>query len=507
MPKRALDSIPFAFSFALDGALAQAVWHGNQRLPRNSPWQPARFRTEKRGNFILEEQDKRANGKTNWNIRPYLAMGLTSFLVVAASILFFFLVYRYHGVTQLFDKMSVILQPISIGLVLAYLVTPIVNFEERYLLPFVQGRMKNQRKSKRLVRGISVAGALLFVAVIIGILLQMVIPELYRSIDGLIGTLPRQVNSFMDWLNDYVSSDSNISGYLETALTKGTEIFEDWAQTEFLPQTKNIIAGLTSGVITAVKLFFNAIVGIIVSVYVLMSKEAFIGQSKKVVYAVFPGKQANVIIHTVHKSNEIFGGFISGKILDSLIIGILCFICLYLMKMPYTVLVSVIVGVTNVIPFFGPYLGAVPSAILIMLANPVKGLYFIIFILVLQQIDGNIIGPKILGDSTGLSSFWVIFAILTFGGILGIPGMIIGVPVFAVFFYIMKKMLGYILKRKQLPRDTRSYINVTELDLESNTLVCGGQKEPESRIKREKRFPKAGEKGKKEPKKQNNEEG
>ena len=431
----------------------------------------------------MEEQGKKANGKTNWNIRPYLAMGLTSFLVVAASILFFFLVYRYNGVTQLMDKMSVILQPISIGLVLAYLVTPIVNFEERYLLPFVQARMKNQRKSKRLVRGLSVAGALLFVAVIIGILLQMVIPELYRSIDGMIGTLPKQVNSFMDWLNDYVSSDSNISGYLETALTKGTEIFEDWAQTEFLPQTKNIIAGLTTGVITAVKLFFNVIVGIIVSVYVLMSKEAFIGQSKKVVYAVFSGKQANVIIHTVHKSNEIFGGFISGKILDSLIIGILCFICLYLMKMPYTVLVSVIVGVTNVIPFFGPYLGAVPSAILIMLANPIMGLYFIIFILVLQRIDGNIIGPKILGDSTGLSSFWVIFAILTFGGILGIPGMIIGVPVFAVFFYIMKKMLGYILKRKQLPRDTRSYINVMKLDLETNTLVCEVKKEPDQKRK------------------------
>lgn len=433
------------------------------------------------------EEQKKTNEKTNWNIRPYLAVGLTSFLVIAASIAFFFLVYRYHGVTQLMDKMSVILQPITIGLVLAYLVTPIVNFEERYLLPFVQGKVKNQRKGKRLVRGLSVAGALLFVAVIIGVLLQMVIPELYRSINGMIDTLPKQVNSFMDWLNAYVSSDSNISGYLETALTKGTEVFENWAKTEFLPQTKNILAGLTSGVIIAVKLFFNVVVGIIISIYVLMSKEEFIGQSKKVVYAVFSGKRANAIIRTVHKSNEIFGGFISGKILDSLIIGVLCFICLYLMKMPYTVLVSVIVGVTNVIPFFGPYLGAVPSAILIMLASPVKGLYFIIFILVLQQVDGNIIGPKILGDSTGLSSFWVVFAILTFGGVLGIPGMIIGVPVFAVFFYIVKRILWYILKKKQLPRDTRSYINASKLDLETNTLVCEPKKESEIGLKKEKK--------------------
>ena len=442
----------------------------------------------------MEEQKNKE--KTNWNIRPYLAIGLTSFLVVAASIVFFFLVYRYHGVTQLMDKMSVILQPITIGLVLAYLVTPIVNFEERYLLPFVQDRVKNQRKGKRLVRGLSVAGALLFVAVIIGVLLQMVIPELYRSINGMIDTLPKQVNSFMDWLNAYVSSDSNISGYLETALTKGTEFFENWAKTEFLPQTKNILAGLTSGVIIAVKLFFNVVVGIIISIYVLMSKEEFIGQSKKVVYAVFSVMIANTIIRTVHKSNEIFGGFISGKILDSLIIGVLCFICLYLMKMPYTVLVSVIVGVTNVIPFFGPYLGAVPSAILIMLASPVKGLYFIIFILVLQQIDGNIIGPKILGDSTGLSSFWVVFAILTFGGILGIPGMIIGVPVFAVFFYIAKRILGYILKRKQLPRDTRSYIYAVKLDLETNTLVCEQKKEPEKKLKKDRQEDKKEEKEK-----------
>lgn len=155
------------------------------------------------------------------------------------------------------------------------------------------------------------------------------------------------------------------------------------------------------------------------------------------------------MIHTVHKSNEIFGGFISGKIIDSLIIGILCFICLYFMKMPYALLVSVIVGVTNVIPFFGPYLGAVPSTILIMLANPLQGVYFIIFILILQQVDGNIIGPAILGESTGLSSFWVVFAILVGGGLFGIPGMIIGVPAFAVMFYVFRKVINHILRRKQ----------------------------------------------------------
>ena len=255
------------------------------------------------------------------------------------------------------------------------------------------------------------------------------------------------------------------------ALTKGTEFFENWAKTDFLPQTRNLIAGLTSGVIIAVRLLFHVIIGIILSIYILMSKEALIGQSKQIVYALFSGKRANRIIRTVHKSNEIFGGFISGKILDSAIIGILCFLCLYVMKMPYVVLVSVIVGVTNVIPFFGPYLGAVPSAILIMLANPIKGLYFIIFILVLQQVDGNIIGPKILGDSTGLSSFWVVFAILVGGGLFGVPGMIIGVPLLAVIFYIIRNALDHVMEKKGLPQDPAEFEKVESLDLEANKLV------------------------------------
>ncbi len=435
----------------------------------------------------MEEQEKiQVEEKANWNIKPYLAVGLTSFLVIVGCIAFFFLIYRYHGFTQILSQIMVILQPITIGLVFAYLMTPIVNFEEHHLMPVLEQKMKNQQKAKKVVRGVSVAGALLFVLLVIGVLMQMVIPELYKSINGMIGTLPKQVNNFMDWISDYVDNDSELSGYLEIGLTKGTEFFENWAKTEFLPQTKNIVAGLTSGVIGAVRIVFNVVIGIIISIYVLMSKESFIGQSKKLVYAIFPGKQANAIIHTVHKSNEIFGGFISGKILDSLIIGILCFICLYLMKMPYTVLVSVIVGVTNVIPFFGPYLGAVPSAILIMLANPIQGLYFILFILVLQQVDGNIIGPKILGDSTGLSSFWVVFAILIGGGVFGIPGMIIGVPVFAVIFYIIRNILNYALKRKQLPQDSESYIFAEKLDTDQNQLICF-QKDQEEVQKKDKK--------------------
>lgn len=178
---------------------------------------------------------------------------------------------------------------------------------------------------------------------------------------------------------------------------------------------------------------------------------------KELVYAIFRPTKAILILHVGSKSNEIFGGFIIGKIIDSAIIGVLCFIGLSILNIPYTLLVSVIVGVTNVIPFFGPYIGAIPSALLIFLADPVKGVYFVIFIILLQQFDGNILGPKILGNSTGLSAFWVVFSILIAGGLFGIPGMLLGVPTFAVIYYIISMVVNRKLRKKQLPTDTDSY--------------------------------------------------
>lgn len=213
------------------------------------------------------------------------------------------------------------------------------------------------------------------------------------------------------------------------------------------------------------------IVGLIISVYVMADQEHFAGQAKKIVYAMFKPVRANVIVDTVRKSNEIFSGFISGKILDSAIIGVLAYIVLAIMKMPDTVLVAVIIGVTNVIPFFGPFIGAVPSFIIIVLQNPIQGLYFLIFIVVLQQIDGNIIGPKILGSSTGLSAFWVVFAILVFGGLWGFPGMLLGVPLMAVIYYVAQKTVSYFLKKRGLTTDTLAYVYLTKVDKESNQPV------------------------------------
>ena len=237
---------------------------------------------------------------------------------------------------------------------------------------------------------------------------------------------------------------------MNDTLDRAASYFENWVQTDVLPQATTYLASITSGVISMVKLLFNTIIGLIVSVYVLMEKEKFIGQSKKIIYAIFKPERGNIIVRTVRKSNQIFGGFITGKILDSVIIGVICYVVLLIMNMPYTVLVSVIVGVTNVIPLYGPYIGAIPSFIIIALANPLQGLYFLIFIIILQQFDGNILGPKILGNTTNLSSFWVLFAILLFGGVFGIVGMVIGVPVFAFIYQLIREWVLDRLEEQKL---------------------------------------------------------
>ncbi len=241
-------------------------------------------------------------------------------------------------------------------------------------------------------------------------------------------------------------------------------MFQNWFRTDFMTDINQIMTNLTEGILGFLNEIFDFLVGIIVSIYVMYGRETFARQAKKIVYALFPPKKANLVLHLGNKTNEIFGGFIIGKIIDSIIIGILCFIILSIIKMPYTLLVSVIVGVTNVIPFFGPFIGAIPCSVLILLNDPMKGLYFIIFVFLLQQFDGNILGPKILGDTTGLSSFWVITAILFGGGLFGFAGMLLGVPTFAVIYYILQLVIESRLEQKNLPTNSRHYHQMSYVD-------------------------------------------
>ncbi len=406
---------------------------------------------------------------SSW-IRQQFGKGMTYFLVVAASIIFYFALLRATNLTDVLWEIVDALKPILYGLVIAYLLNPIVKKVDFYFIPFLEKRMKNGQKAAKISRASGIFLAIIIFFLIIVALFSMLIPELYKSVRDMVITLPGQLNDFVNHLDKLYSDDSVTGNLVKTAINEGADMFQTWLRTDLLPRANEVMSSLTVGVLNVLSELFNALIGVIVSVYILFSKEKFVRQTKKTVYAVFSFSNANVLLHLTKKSNEIFGGFIIGKIIDSIIIGVLCFVGISLLNMPYVMLVSVIVGVTNVIPFFGPYIGAIPSSILILLSDPIKGIYFIIFIFLLQQLDGNFIGPKILGNSTGLSAFWVIFSILLGGGLFGFLGMLMGVPTFAVIYYIIQMIINSRLEKKNLPGHSDYYDEMSYVDDEGNYI-------------------------------------
>ncbi len=420
---------------------------------------------------LPQEESTKQPKKDEYHLKQITIIALAIFITFCCCILFFFIIYRYNGFTDFWKKLTQILQPVIIGLVVAYLLNPLMKWVDGKVYGILTERIKNEEKAKNLARGLAITASLLFMVGIVVLLLAAIVPSILQSIQGVVTTLPSEVKSLIAWINDFAKGDSQVADIAERVITEASNFFENWMKNTFIPQAEVYIASVTSGVILTVKFFINIVVGLIISVYVMANQEKFAGQAKKIIFAIFKPVRANVIVKTIRKSNEIFGGFISGKILDSAIIGVLAYIVLAIMKMPDTVLVAVIIGVTNIIPFFGPFIGAIPSFIIIVLQNPMQGLYFLIFVIILQQIDGNIIGPKILGNSTGLSSFWVVFAILVFGGLWGFPGMLLGVPIMAVIYYIIQNIVEYILKHRGIPADKIDYVNLNKIDKVTNQPI------------------------------------
>lgn len=425
-----------------------------EQTQRRVQEEKARERTEKSGYYIT--QPSLGKGRGSW-LKQQFGKSIVIFLAAAACILFYFALLRVSQISAAVSTLIGVAKPIIYGLAIAYLLNPIVKSVDRRLIPFLEKKCPNFKKKKQLSRSVGIFLALLFLLAVIVALLNMMIPELYSSIRDMILNVPSQMNRFVDSLSDMNRDNSTLGTLLENIMTEATDFLQNWMRTDLMDSVNELMSSLTVGVINILKEILNLLIGLIVSAYVLFSKEKFSRQCKKITYALFKPSSANMILHLTIKSNEIFGGFIIGKIIDSAIIGVLCFIGLTLMDMPYTLLVSVIVGVTNVIPFFGPYIGAIPSAILILLTDPRMGIYFIIFIIALQQFDGNVLGPKILGNSTGLSAFWVVFSILIAGGLFGVPGMILGVPTFAVIYYIVDMLIAHKLEKRKLPVETDAY--------------------------------------------------
>jgi predicted PurR-regulated permease PerM len=402
------------------------------------------------------DNEKKGSESKGLDLFKYFSKGLAAFLVIAASIVFFFLIFKLDSIAAFFGNLLYILQPIIFGFVFAYLLNPLMVFLERWLkkLFLKISFIKKESTVNKLSRGIGIFGAIMIMLLVIFFIGYLVLPELYNSIVGMIKDAPAQIAAFQKWFVNFSRGNAE----LEAIVTNVSNYITDWLQTDLLDLANRWIGPLAQGLISAVNTTVNVIIGVIVSVYVLSGKEIFAAHAKKIICAVFGKKHiGQVVVDTARHSHKVFSGFIIGKLVDSLIVGILCFIGMCIFRMPYALLVSVVIGVTNIIPFFGPYIGAIPSILLIMLVDPWEGLYFIVFILVLQQIDGNIIGPKIVGNSIGLSAFWVVVAILLGGGLFGLPGLLIGVPVFAVLYDIVKTAVEYRLKKKHMPVSTENY--------------------------------------------------
>lgn len=379
------------------------------------------------------------------HIKPYLYGMLAGFGAISLSILFFFLIYRFQGFGDAISKLTGILMPFIYGAVIAYLLKPVCNCVEdflRRLLPEKMGTAANM---------LAVTISLLFGILVVYALIMMIVPQLITSVTTLYYTARNNLNDFVDWAShqEIIASNQKLLDFIETSYDNLQDTLDNLVRTKLVPSMQSLLSGAALGVMSFVTFLKNIVIGLIVSVYLLASRKKFGQQGKLILYSLVKPRWANLIMEEIRYADRMFGGFINGKILDSAIIGVLCYIACLIFKFPSALLVSVIIGVTNVIPFFGPFIGAIPATLLILIQNPIKALWFVLFVLVLQQVDGNIIGPKILGNTTGLSSFWVLFAILLFGGLWGFVGMIIGVPLFAVIYDVFKKFVFHGLRRNE----------------------------------------------------------
>ena len=411
---------------------------------------------------------------------PYLAAGLTAFSVVAAAIVLFFFLEHFSVLWELMNTVGYILRPIFYGMVLAFLLLPV----HRRIFALLMDRFRETRdpwgRKRGILNGLSILLSLFLAFLLLYILLAMVLPQLYWSVVGLFNALPGYFQSVQRWLTDFLADNPDIQqlvlGYYRSAASYVNQWMSSdlipnlesasstiaWLRAEILPQLTGVVSGVSTVLMALFALFKDIIVAVIVSVYLLARKDVFAAQAKKIVYSLCPTRAADLVVGETRRAYRIFSGFITGSIIDSFIVGVLCLLCFSIFHFPYPMLLAVIIGVTNVIPFFGPFIGGIPCGLLVLLVSPRQCLYFVLFIFVLQQIDGNILHPKILGDSVGLASFWVLFSVLLFGGLFGFAGLVLGVPLFAMFYSVVSRLVRRGLQKRGLPLETQDYLGRTE---------------------------------------------
>lgn len=385
--------------------------------------------------------------KINWN-NKYATIAMYAFLVICGSILLYLGISHITLIKGSVNDFISTLQPFIIGGALSYLLNFILKFYEDRILS--HDFFKSLKKSYK--RSVGLLLTYITASIITYLFIQFVLPQLVDSIVGLVNNIPEYVNELTRVTNDIFDNLNLQPEYSNLITDKFGE-----SVTYIITMISNLIPVIGNFVVGATSSILNIIIGIIISIYILIDKEKFMALGKKIVYALCSKEKAKFILRLATQSNMTFSKFIGGKILDSFIIGVLSFLILTIFKMPYVLLISVIVGVTNIIPFFGPFIGGIPAAIIILFVSPIQALWFIVIIVVIQQIDGNIIGPKILGDSIGISAFWILFSLLVAAKLMGFVGMIIGVPLFAIFYSIIKEIIEEKLAKKGLPIETDKY--------------------------------------------------
>ena len=395
--------------------------------------------------------------------RRYFKWGLTALVVIFISILLVVIFTNLPGFFTVLASIGKILSPLISGVVIAFLLNPLVNFVDCRFRPLLQKKLKAQT-AKNLSRTAGIVMALIVAGILVYGFFAMLLPQLYESVMSIVDNAGTYFNSIETWATNVLEDNPDIQGYVDKGLEQLRGFIENWVKTTFLSDMSKLVTTVSTSVIAVVKSLTNFIIGLVASIYMLWSKDTFRAQTKKIMVATMRPSAADRLLALGRNAYRIFNGFIIGKLIDSAIIGVLCYIGCEILKMPFTALVATIVGITNIIPFFGPIIGAVPSAFLILLVDPLKAFYFVIFVIVLQQLDGNVIGPKILGNTVGISGFWVLASITIAASIFGFAGMLLGVPVFALIYVLISDGVNARLRKKQHSTVTEDYRDIQTVE-------------------------------------------
>ena len=373
-------------------------------------------------------------------MKRYLKIGITGAAILASGILCAFVLFKMKVIVAVLKGITGILKPFLYGAVFAYLLAPLCNkIEEKLFQLFPKAKAKT--KARRFICFIAIVISLCVAIAVIWLIIMMIIPQVWDSVMKIIQMVPEKLTVMNNWIEHMLENQPELQAYFEEFSRQAESHINSLLNVDTIQKVQSIINGLSVQVFGVLGVVKNIFLGLLISAYLLGSRKLFGAQAGLILHGVFSDKWARIIEEEIRYTDKMFNGFLVGKIIDSAIIGLLCFAGTSLMRFEAPAFISVVIGITNIIPFFGPFIGAIPCGLLLLLENPMHCLYFVIFIFVLQQLDGNVIGPKILGNTTGVSSFWVLFAILLFGGMWGVVGMVIGVPLFAVIYDIIRKLV------------------------------------------------------------------